>query len=158
MCRRLLVTSIFLAVSSTVLLAQGTSTVRSEIQQFVRAYVNAQNKSDIAATMEMVSRKPGVSSVGMGKILRGWDSIRAEVDEGIGSSDHPKMILGTIDVQPLGTSYGLTVAPFSATFLSPQGEIQIHGAITLVVEKSAGKWKVLHEHTSIQVPRGPEGD
>ena len=28
----------------------------------------------------------------------------------------------------------------------------LHGALTLVIEKSSGKWKVLHEHVSLQFP------
>jgi len=56
--------------------------VRTEIQQAVRAYVDAFNKADAATLVEMYSREPGVTSVGDGQITRGWDAIRstAELD------------------------------------------------------------------------------
>ena len=63
------------------------------------------------------------------------------------------MTLGVIDVEILGSAHALAVAPFSATISTPQGEIQVHGALTLVVEKSGGTWKVLHEHSSVQIPK-----
>ena len=137
---------------------QGAGSVRTEVQQFVKSYVDAQNKPDATAVMDMVSRKPGVSVTGMGKITRGWEAIRASVDEDVGSPTNPKMILGVIDAEPLGNAYALAVAPFSATLSTPRGDIQVHGAITLVVEKVGGSWKVLHEHTSVQIPTAPQGD
>ena len=134
------------------------SAVRADIQQFVRAYVDAHNNADATATMGMMSRKSGVSSVTMGKISRGWDAIRSDVDEAVGSADHPKMVLGVIDVESLSPSYALVVAPFGANVSTPQGDVQVRGALTLLLEKSGGKWKVLHDHTSIQLPQAVEGD
>ena len=33
-------------------------------------------------------------------------------------------------------------------------QAQMRAAMTLVLEKSSGKWKVLHEHDSLQFPLG----
>ncbi len=51
--------------------AQGTpvSVQRTEIQQVVRAYIDAHNKSDAATIADMYSREPGVTSVGDGQIM-----------------------------------------------------------------------------------------
>jgi len=146
------------ALATTGAATQGAASSRTEVQQLVRGYVDAQNKPDATAVMDMVSRKPGASSVGMGKITRGWEAIRTLVDEDVRSPLTPRMTLGVIDVEMLGVAYALAVAPFSATLSTPRGDIQLHGALTLVVEKSGGAWKVLHEHTSAQIPNAAEGD
>ncbi len=158
MSRVLLSTIAAAALTTVCVAAQSSPSSRTEVQKFVQAYVDAQNKPDATAVMDMVSRKSSVTSVGMGKITRGWDAIRAGIDEDVGSPFNPKMTLGVIDVEVLGSAYALAVAPFSATLSTPQGNIQVHGALTLVVEKSSGAWKVLHEHTSVQIPKPAEGD
>lgn len=141
-------------LATAALAAEGAASPRNEVRQLVRAYVDAQSKPDATAVLDMVSHKASVTSIEMGRITRGWDTIRMQVDEGIGSPFNAKMTLGVVDVEVLGSAHALAVAPFSATISTPQGEIQVHGALTLVVEKSGGAWKVLHEHSSVQVPKG----
>ena len=40
-----------------------------------------------------------------------------------------------------------------------ESQAQMRGAMTLVLEKSSGRWRVLHEHDSLQFPQGdfPDG-
>ncbi len=134
-----------------------TDSTRAEVQAFVKSYVEAQNKVDASAMMEMVSKRTGVTSVGMGEITRGWEAIRADVDEIVGSEGLFKIAVGTIDVEELGPSFALAVAPCTITFGSQQGDLQLRGAVSLVLEKSTDKWKVFHEHTSVRLPEA-EGD
>lgn len=156
---RVLVSSVVASVlAAAALAAEGAASPRNEVQQLVRAYVDAQNKPDATAVLDMVSHKSSVSSIEMGKITRGWDTIRMRVDEGIGSPFNAKMALGFVDVEVLGSAHALAVAPFSATISTPQGDVKVHGALTLVVEKSGAAWKVLHEHASVQIPTLAEGD
>ena len=44
--------------------ATPAATQRAEIQQAVRAYIDAHNRSDAATIADMYSRQPGVTSVG----------------------------------------------------------------------------------------------
>jgi ketosteroid isomerase-like protein len=132
--------------------------LRSEVQKFVKAYVEAQNKLDASAMMEMVSRDPSVASITMGEVLRGWDAIRDDVDEMVGSNDDMTIALGTIDVVPLGSGFVLAFAPCSIAYTDDEGPVQTRGALSLVLEKSSGHWKVLHEHASIQVPDDDQDD
>src|SRR5207244_11422057 len=74
-----------------------TEAVRSGVQQAVRSYVDATNKRDATAIMEMVSREPGVSSVSDGSITRGWDAIRSENDALLSKATY-SIALGSIDV------------------------------------------------------------
>ncbi len=131
--------------------------LRADVQAFVKAYVEAQNKADASAIMEMVSKSPGVASIAMGEITRGWEGIRTEADAMVGSEGQFKMAVGTIDVNQLGSAFALAFAPCTITMVLEQGSVQVRGALTVVLEKSAGKWKVLHEHASAQLPT-EEGD
>jgi len=131
--------------------APSADAVRAEVQQFFKSYVEAQNKVDASAIMEMVSKKPGVASISMGEITRGWEDIRKDVDSIVGSEGVMKIAIGTIDVEPLGPNFALAFAPCTITLAVAQGGLQVRGAVTLIVEKSEGKWKLIHEHTSAQI-------
>jgi ketosteroid isomerase-like protein len=42
----------------------------------------------------------------------------------------------------------------SVDLAAGDNQAQLRGAMTLVLEKSSGKWKVLHEHDSLHFPMG----
>jgi len=130
---------------------------RTAVQAFVKAYVDAANRADITAMMEMVSRKEGVATIGDGEIERGWEAIRQGNDDMVGAEGSFKISVGSIDVLPLGASAAVAIAPLSTTLVTAAGAVQASGAMTLVLEKTAGKWLIIHEHVSHQVPEA-EGD
>jgi len=132
-------------------LAQTADSLTTEVQNFARAFVEASNKADAKAVMEMYSRKAGIISVDDGKLTRGWDAIRSETNEIVGHQGRYKISLGTIDVTPLGSAHALVVAPYTMSLVTEDGAtFQIRGAITLVLEKASGKWQIIHDHTSSQ--------
>ena len=146
------VVPILVLLVPTFLYAQAPTTadVRSQIQQAVRAYIDANNKPDISALVEMYSREPGVTSVGDGQIIRGWDRIREVFDSMVGAGIELKVSIGYVDVTPLGADYALAVSGTSITAKGPQGEVQLRGAMTLIYHRVAGEWKIIHDHTSTQ--------
>jgi len=159
MIRKVVMLCTGIVLVTTVALVQSAPvTPRDEVLQFVKSYIDASNKGDATAIMDMTSRKSTVSSVAEGKITRGWEAIRNSVDEEIGSPESEKMTLGVVDVQTLGPNNALALAPFSATVSTPQGELQLRGALTLVLERTGGQWKMLHEHASVEIPEAPKGD
>ncbi|HYS77807.1 MAG TPA: SgcJ/EcaC family oxidoreductase [Candidatus Dormibacteraeota bacterium] len=125
---------------------------RAEVEQFVRAYVEANNAADPAAVMDLMSRRPDVSSVTMGAVARGPEAIRRETGTLAGFQGSHRMLLAGMDVVPLGPGYALVVAQVTFELAAEGLNSDLHGAVTLVVEKSSGKWKVLHEHVSLQFP------
>jgi uncharacterized protein (TIGR02246 family) len=131
--------------------AQPAERIATEAQKFVRAFVEANNKADAKAVMEMYSRKAGIISVDDGKLTRGWDAIRSETNEIVGHQGRYKISLGTVDVTPLGSAYALAVAPYTMSLVTEDGAtFQIRGAMTLVLENASGKWQIIHDHTSSQ--------
>ena len=124
----------------------------------MKSYVDAMNKADVTAMMEMFSRKSGVTSIGDAEISRGWDAIRTESDKIVGKEGSYKVSIGAIDATPLGASYALAVSPYTLTAATEKGTVHVEGAMTLVLEKSEGKWLIVHEHesTKAQVPDASE--
>lgn len=136
--------------------ANSTESTRAAVQTFVKSYVEAVNKGDVTTVMEMFSRKPGVTSIGDAEISRGWDAIRSDNDKMVGKEGSYKFSIGAIDVMPLGASYALALAPYTVTAETDKGTIQAEGAMTMVLEKSAGKWLIVHEHESTKAQEEAE--
>ncbi len=146
----LLVTSTLLCSSPLRAQATPASIQRTEIQQAVRAYIDAHNRSDAATIADMYSREPGVTSVGDGQIMRGWDRIREAFDQLVGTEGKFKISIGSIDVVPLSTNNALALTTYTITLGSGPQETQQRGAMTLVFQKVRGEWKIVHDHTSTQ--------
>jgi uncharacterized protein (TIGR02246 family) len=131
--------------------AASTTTARAEIQRLVRDYMDAHNRADATAMMELVARRPEVSSVSLGEITRGWEAIRTETDEMTGQEGRQRHAVGTMDVTMLGAGHAMVIAPTTIAVVQPQGEVQLRGAMTLVLVKQPVGWRILHEHFSIQL-------
>ena len=152
--RVLVLASMLLGAPGAARAAEGAPPARDEIVRFVRAYVDANNGADPISIMDMVSRKPETSMAEMGAINRGWEAIRAELEKLASTQGTHTVSLGTMDITPLGPGYVLVVASIDVDLGSGDGEARLQGAMTLVLEKSSGKWKVLHEHDSLHFPLG----
>ena len=132
--------------------AAGAVDPRARIQRLVRDYIAAHNQADATAMMELVVRAPEATSISMGEITRGWEAIRTETDEMTGQEGRFRFAVGTMDVTLLGAGHALVVAPTSITAMSAQGEVQLRGAMTVVLVKQAQGWRILNEHFSIKLP------
>ena len=155
-----LVSAVMLVVGRPMNLAAqqpSAANVRTEIQQAVRAYVDAINKADAATLVEMYSREAGVTSVGDGQITRGWDAIRSTADSIAGAEGKYKVATGSIDVTPLGSGYALALTSTILTVKSGDQEVQLRGAMTLVFKKIGAEWKIIHDHTSTVTPTSASG-
>ena len=150
----LVLASMLLAAPGAARSSDGAPPARDEIVRFVRAYVDANNGADPASIMDMVSRRPETSMAEMGAINRGGEAIRAELEKLAATQGTHTVSLGRMDITPLGQGYVLVVASIDVDLGSGDGEAQLQGAMTLVLEKSSGKWKVLHEHDSLHFPLG----
>lgn len=144
--------AIIVTLSSTLEAAgQASPATRAEVQTFVKTYAEKANAGDVSALMEMVSRRQGVTSINDGEITRGWEAIRTDNDEIVGREGTYRLSVGSIDVLPLRETFAVAVAPFTITIATQQGPVQAQGAVSFVLEKQAGQWKVLHEHYSTKV-------
>ena len=117
-------------------------------QEFVRSYVKAMNRGDVAAMMKMFSKDAAVTSIGDGSITHGWGSIQADAQQFVGRRGTFKFTLESVEATPLGNGYSLVVAPFRAETVGQEDDVELPAAMTLILERSGTSWKVLHEHWS----------
>ncbi|MGE5178381.1 MAG: YybH family protein [Bacteroidota bacterium] len=132
------------------------TTVRTEVEAAVRAYVDAANRGDVTTMMSMVDRSDGVISISDGVIERGWQTIRNS-NELVSRDEEAGISLGQVDVMVLGPTVAVAVAPFTFTVASVHGAVRVPGASSLVFQKAGTRWLLVHEHTSIttqEVARG----
>jgi ketosteroid isomerase-like protein len=54
----------------------------------------------------------------------------------------------------IGPSLALVVAPTTLAVATQQGTVEARGAVSLVLQKAAGGWKIVHEHYSTR-PQAP---
>ena len=127
---------------------------RDSVLTAVRAYVDAGNRVDVQAMIDAYSKSPNVSSAGLGEIRRGWDAIRAQADSMAGMEGLMRISLGAVDVTALGGSHVLAVSSVVVRVETEGGPVQLRGAVSLVLERVAGTWKILHDHVSLPLPEG----
>jgi ketosteroid isomerase-like protein len=128
------------------------------VEAAVRAYVAAHNKGDAGAVAAMYSTQPGVTSIGDGEIVRGWDRIRERMDvldSLMAVRGHLNVTLGSLDITALGNNYALAIAPYSLAVGAGGTEARQRGAMTLVLQKVGRDWKIIHDHTSSIPERAP---
>lgn len=130
--------------------AQQQPDVRVEVQAFVKQYVDAINRANAPAIMDLYARVPEVTSADNTDITRGWDAIRN--DAASLAQNRYRMTLDSVSVVPLGPGYALAVAGATYSFGTPQGALRVRGVLTLVLQKAGDVWKVIHDHSSSQNP------
>lgn len=126
---------------------------QAEVQEFVRQYMAATNAADAQKLMALVDRDPTVSSVGYGRIYRGWDAIRAATDENIAATARLSLGIGTIDVTPLGPDTALAVSSMTLSGvyrIGPTSMRETPGALTIVVKRTPEGLRLIHEHYSLR--------
>jgi ketosteroid isomerase-like protein len=136
----------FLLVAS--LLGAQAPTQRQEVQDFVRAYADAVNRGDVTAYTDMYSRRADLLVINDGEITRGWEALRTDANEMMGMEGSYKISLGSMDVISLGPTRAIVAFPFAITMTTAQGLQRLTAGMTLVVEKGAQGWKIIHDHTS----------
>jgi ketosteroid isomerase-like protein len=147
-----------LIIGTFLLLISGCSLIptsppsRAEVQEFVRQYFAASNSGDASKLMELVSRESTVSSIGYGKIDRGWEEIRKTTDTNIAEATRVRVTVGTVEVAALGTDYALAIAPLYLTSLQVLNPIDVPGAVTMLVKRTPEGIRLVHEHFSVGTP------
>jgi uncharacterized protein (TIGR02246 family) len=160
--RRIHRAAAFMILASTLVLGVDGCQLRSvdrtaDVREAVRSYFRALNDEDPTAIMDMFSRDPEVTSTMDGEIVRGWEEIRVETDHMMGTGEKRTWSPGAMEVMWLGPDHALVVIPIHITLTSALGKDLLEGATTLVLERVEGKWKILHEHHSLQ-PEDSSGD
>ena len=114
------------------------------LEQQARAW----NAGDIDAFMAPYWHSPDLTFSSGGKVTRGWQATldryhqRYPTREAMGH-----LTFSDIEVTQLGRDAALVLGRWRLQRAAPIG-----GGFTLVLRESAGKWVIVHDHTSIDAP------
>lgn len=113
--------------------------------QFARS-AEAWNRGDLEAFMADYARDSLTSFVAGGHVQRGYDWIHGHYAPWFApGARRDSLRFEELAVRPLGPTLALVTARF---ILSRGGQTTASGPFTLVMERRAGGWKILHDHTS----------
>lgn len=121
--------------------------VSTAITTVLQAQADAWNAGDLDKFMTAYLRSPEISFVSADGEQRGYDALEARYRKKYGSN---RDTMGTLSfsnlrVQPLGDSDALCIGNWQVDRKAQQS---LRGIFSLVLTKSDGSWKIIHDHTS----------
>lgn len=137
---------VLLVASCRPLVAQ--SSLDSAVRAEVARYVAIVNRGDARALADLYARSGGVSSVGDGEVTRGWSEVRGLLASFLGATGRVTMTTDSLTVTPLGDRAALAVFLYTWTGARGADTTRLSGAMSLVYERTADGWRVVHDHTS----------
>ena len=122
-----------------------------EIRNFVQGFLIAVTNLDVGQLSKMYAPGEATTFVRNGTITYGWDAIQhqAQSSVGIAMRDSFEVSAEDVKVTLLGPQNAYVITPINLTVQTPAGNTAKRGALTLVLEKRAGKWVILHEHRAL---------
>lgn len=124
-----------------------------QIQSLLDRSALAWNAGDLEAFMATYDRSPSTTYAGGGEVLAGWEEIRAHYAPRFRpGAERDSLRFEDLRTRPLGQRHALAVARY---VLHRDGEVTATGRFTLVVVRIEGTWRIIHDHSSADLP--PEG-
>lgn len=120
---------------------------RAAISGVLDAQKRAWNRGDIDAFMAGYERSDGLVFTSGGHIRRGWKTTldRYRARYGTDKSTMGELQFEVIDVRALGADGAVVLGRWGLT----GGSAAARGVFSVVVERIAGGWKIVHDHTSV---------
>ncbi len=136
-------------------LTQATPT--SEITAQVERYVAAVNRGDVRGVADLYARKPGVSSAGDGEVTVGWSQILDLYRSFMERFGRVTMSAESLTVAPVGSDGAVATFRYRWKGVRGRDTTATDGAMTLVYERTAQGWRIVHDHTSTRRAAGGAG-
>ena len=124
-----------------------------EIRAVLDRQASAWNRGDIATFMDAYDRSPQLTFSSSGKVTRGWQPTldnyyqRYPTREAMGH-----LTFSELEVTKLGDAAALVLGRWDLDRGDPVG-----GVFTLVFRRAAGRWVIIHDHTSRTPPDSSTG-
>lgn len=118
----------------------------------LQAQAEAWNKGDLDSFMQGYIDSPNTSYVSAGKEVRGYAALRERYVSKYGTKRDTmgKLTFSDLDVTQLGQKNALCIGKWHLDRGAEQQALD--GMFTLVLEKTSGGWKIMHDHTSLEEP------
>ncbi len=120
----------------------------SAIRATLDAQMDAWNNGDLEGFMDGYLRGEGLVFTSGGNVRRGWDTTFRKYRERYGDA---KETMGTltfdkVEVHTLGSDAAWVLGHWRLDYADGATE---GGVFTLVMQKIDGRWRVVHDHTSV---------
>ena len=126
----------------------GKHMAREEIPRLLERQAQAWNAGDIDAFMVPYWHSPDLTFSSGGHVTRGWQATleryhhRYPTREAMG-----RLTFNDLEITEVGPGVALVLGRWRLERTEPIG-----GAFSLVLRKDAGKWVIVHDHTSVDAP------
>ena len=111
----------------------------------LRAQQEAWNRGDIDAFVEHYWKSDDVTFSSSGKTTRGWEeTVRGYRERYPTRTDMGRLTFASLEITPLGDGAALVLGEWR---LERDNE-PLSGNFSLVFRKLAGRWVIVHDHTS----------
>jgi ketosteroid isomerase-like protein len=137
---------VLLALPATAVHAQQLSAAGDvAIRRHVRELVDATNHNPMA-TLQKYVQSAEVTSINDETIVRGWSSLVQQTQGAAAGSFF--LQLGDVSLVGMGSQAALAIAPFTMSYRTADGPVQVPGSMTLAFSWTSDGWKIVHEHYS----------
>lgn len=126
--------------------------LNDQIRSLLDRSAIAWNAGDLEAFMTTYDRSPSTTYAGGGEVLDGWEEIRSHYAPRFRpGAERDSLRFEDLRTRPLGQRHALAVARY---VLHRDGEVTGTGRFTLVVVRIEGAWRIIHDHSSADLPPG----
>ena len=115
--------------------------VRGVLDQQVAAW----NRGDISGFMDGYARSPDTVFVSGDTVTRGWATVLERYRRKYDSREKMgRLQFGELEIRPLGRDAAMVLGRWQLT----RADDAPHGRFTLIFRRIAGRWLIVHDHTS----------
>jgi ketosteroid isomerase-like protein len=146
------------SVFCALLLCLPASDVEAEkqIRQTLSAQVDAWNEGDIRGFMEGYVRSEELRFASGNSSFRGWQATFDRYQKSYDSREKMgRLKFSDLEIQVVSQEFAEVFGRFHLTRDAAVGDAE--GLFTLLMQKSDGRWLVLHDHTSAAPPEAKSG-
>jgi uncharacterized protein (TIGR02246 family) len=134
------------SVSASSRRASGSEDYPLEIRRMMSASAAAWNAGDLSRFMEDFAPDTGTTFIGRRGVLRGRDQIRAAYSPRFAGGARPDSLrFEDLEVHTMGPELAYVIAYY---VLHRGDSVTARGPTTLVVRRNAGRWRIVHDHSS----------
>ncbi len=142
---------VLLAVPAAAPAQQLSTAADLTIRRHVRELVDATNSNPIA-TLQRYAHSAEVTSINDETIVRGWSSLVQQTQATPAGSFY--LQTGDVNIIAMGSQAALAIAPFTMSYQTAGGPVQVPGSMTLAFSLTSDGWKIVHEHYSTGLDEG----
>lgn len=123
------------------------------VRAVLETQVAAWNRADINSFMEGYAKSPDTVFVSGDTVVRGWQTVLERYKKNYDSPDKMgTLAFSELEITPVSATAAIALGRWSLTRGGASPPFA-GGRFTLVFRRLAGKWRIVHDHTSSAAPK-----